>query len=110
MKRSRSAFTAGHNGKWPARGSDLSEERPIILHDRHLHQRKWNPQRRRSPLRISEMKKSNGLLLQIDIERDPDFQLRLDADDVWIYIKKKHARAGLKNLAISNLTENAVKV
>ena len=28
--------------------------------------------------------KFNGLLLQIDIERDPDFQLRLDADDVWI--------------------------
>ena len=46
------------------------------------------------PPRISEMKKLNGLLLQIDIERDPDFQLRLDADDVWI--KKKHARAGPK--------------
>ena len=34
--------------------------------------------------RISEMKPFNTLLLQIDIEEDPDIQLRLDADHVCI--------------------------
>ena len=63
-----------------------------------------------SPLRISEMKKFYGLLLQIDIEGDPDFQMRLDADDVWIQKKTCSSRPERKHLATSNVTENAVTV
>ena len=34
--------------------------------------------------RISKIKKSKTLLFHIDIEGDPDIQMRLDADDVWV--------------------------
>ena len=45
LKESGSAGAAGHNGKLPARGSDLSERRLIILHDLYLHHRQWSPRR-----------------------------------------------------------------
>ena len=46
---SETAFAVWHNGKLPARGSDMGDRRPFILHDLHLHPWQWGQQTRWYP-------------------------------------------------------------